>query len=213
MQRVSSIPLTILLGLTLAIPACFADDIAVVPGSNGFQNDAWNGNVTIGWQFTLSAPVTVTELGFFDANGSEGLFDSHPVGIWSASGTLLGSATVPAGSVGTLDGFSFVAVTPFTLDAGMYTIGSYGNEDSPDQFQFGLSGSTAIPGLAIGNGVQSAFGPTTLTLPSQVNDFAAQGYFGPDFMVGAATATPEPGTLMLLGSFLGLGGLLRRRKQ
>src|SRR5271154_7146963 len=88
-----------LFSFTLAAPVCHADTITVVPGSGGVENDAWNTNATIGWQFTLSSPVTVTELGFFDATGG-GLFDPHPVGIWNSSGTLLGSATVPSGTAG-----------------------------------------------------------------------------------------------------------------
>jgi hypothetical protein len=202
MRRTSTLTLWIILGITLASRICYADVIAVVPGSGGFQNALWNGNVTIGWQFTLSSSVTVTELGFFEATGS--LSDPHPVGIWNSGGTLLGSATVPAGTpTMLLNGFDFVPVTPFTLGAGMYTIGAYGNGTSPDQFKFGLTGSTTIPGLTIGNGVSSAFGPTTLTFPTMPVDGTKEGYFGPDFLVATSTV-PEPSTCTLLSIAFGL---------
>ncbi len=196
-----SLPLAAVLFAAVVVPISgwaqsAASTVAVVPGSGGDENNQWNGNVTIGWQFALSSPVTVTGLGFFDATGG-GLSDSHPVGIWNNGGTLLGSTTVPAGTEGTtlLSGFRFVFVEPFTLEAGTYTIGAYGNQTSPDKFRFGVSGSTTITGLTLGSGVQSTFGPTTLTFPTQVNAFAAQGYFGPDFTTETTSMslTLQPG--------------------
>jgi hypothetical protein len=192
---------------------CPATTIAVTPGPGGSQNSAWNGNVTIGWQFTLTSPVTVTDLGFFDAD-DDGLSDPHEVGIWDSLETLLGSATVPPGIGATLlNGFRFVPVAPFLLAPGSYTIGSYGNVTSPDEFRFGISGSTAIPGLTLGGGVQSTFGPTSLSFPGQVNGFAAEGYFGPNFGInGAPAPVPEPSTLSLVGITLGALLLARRKK-
>jgi hypothetical protein len=50
---------------------------------------------------------------------------------------------------------------------------------------------------------------TQLTFGFKVGD--SQSYFGLDD-ISLTSQTPEPGTLMLLGSgVLGLGGLLRRR--
>ena len=189
----------LIFGCISVVRVCYGDTIAVTPGSGGFESDLWNQDSTIGWQFMLSAPVSVTELGFFDANGSSGLSDSHAVGIWNSSGTLLGSVTVPSGPPATLlDGFSFESVTPFTLGAGTYTIGAYGNETSPDQFKFGLSGSTTIAELTLGDAVFAPSAPNTLTLPTMVEDFATQGYFGPDFLVGPTSSVPEPSTISLL---------------
>src|SRR5262245_12458608 len=51
----------------------------------------------VGWQFSVSAPITIDGLGLFDVNPA-GLAESHQVGLWTDSGTLLASATVTSGS-------------------------------------------------------------------------------------------------------------------
>jgi hypothetical protein len=186
---------------------CVGATLAVTPAAGGSQNAAWNGDVTIGWQFTLSSAVTVNELGFFDAD-SDGLSDDHPVGIFDSGGTLLISATVPAGSGATLqDGFRLVPVAPLNLAPGSYTIGGFGLQTSPDAFRFGVSGSTTIPGLTLDDGVQSSSAPG-LSFPTQVNTFAMEGYFGPNFTVDAVI--PEPSTAVLALSAFALAFFARR---
>ncbi|HXN47869.1 MAG TPA: DUF4082 domain-containing protein, partial [Bryobacteraceae bacterium] len=97
---------------------------------------------TLGFEFHALTNVVVTALGTFDSGN--GLSTSVPVGIWDTSGNLLDSATVPAGSAGTLDGyFRYTAIVPFVLTAGTnYVIGSYypGNSSSYNTHQSG-SGS------------------------------------------------------------------------
>jgi hypothetical protein len=205
-----TVTLSIILWSNLAGGICHADEIAVMPGWGGFENADWNDNVTIGWQFTLSSPVTVTELGFLDANGSAGLSNSHPVGIWNGSGVLLGSTTVPAGTGATLlDGFSFESVTPFALGAGTYTIGAYGSQASSDQFEWGVTDSTSVRGLSMGDAVTSGYGPTVLTLPTNVSAAVGQAYFGPDFMVASPASVPEPSTGRILAVMFGLAGFFK----
>src|ERR1035438_4548702 len=61
------------------------------------------GDQLYGWIFSVNTPITVTSLGVYDQN-SDGLSISHDVGIYRQSDqVLLGSATVPSGTVGTLD--------------------------------------------------------------------------------------------------------------
>ena len=185
-----------ILGFVGASATCHADEIAVLPGTGGSTNHAWNGSgsSTIGYQFTVNSPVTVTELGFYVPQGS--LADNHQVGIWTSGGTLLVSATVPAATSPTLlDGFDFVPVTPITLGTGQYVIGAEGNSTSTDQFTFGKTGSITISSITLGVSVSAEFGPpNTLTFPTvQPTDFATEGYFGPDFLV----AVPEPSTISL----------------
>jgi hypothetical protein len=196
-MRTRWLSLAVLFAL-LGVGVASADPIAVLPGVGGFQNNLYNSDVSIGWQFVLSSPIRVTQLGFFDAGGN-GLFDPHPVGIFSRSGALLVSTTVAGGTSGALEnGFRFAPVAPTRLGVGAYTIAAFGNSTSLDEFRFGTSGSRAIPGLSIGAGVQSAFGHPSLTFADQVNAFAEQGYFGPNFTVEAAGApTPEPASLIL----------------
>ena len=59
------------------------------------------GDVTLGWEFTVTQPVGITGLGYYDYN-SDGLVSSHEVGIFNLSGTLLVSASIPSGTVGEL---------------------------------------------------------------------------------------------------------------
>src|ERR1700739_3790758 len=95
-----------------------SDTIAVLPGSGGFENSAYGSDITLGWEFTLSLPLTVTGLGYFD--GDDGLTDSHPVGIWDSSGDLILEATVPSGLTNLVDSFEVVPITPVTLGPGTY---------------------------------------------------------------------------------------------
>lgn len=187
-----------------------ADSIAVIPGTGGSENAAYNYNGNFGWIFTLSSSVTVTGLGYFDAN-SDGLSDAYPVGIFDTSGNLLTSATVPAGTGGTLlDGFRFVPAS-LVLGPGTYEIGAYYASIDLDNFLFGESGSVTIPGLTLGSAFTEMGNSLAYTVINAGNpSFATQGYFGPNFTV---SSVPEPTTLALAG----LGGLAalvvaRRRK-
>ena len=59
-------------------------------------------NQTIGFKFAvLNEAVTITALGFYDQNG-DGLTTAHQVGLWTDSGQLLESITIPSGTVATL---------------------------------------------------------------------------------------------------------------
>src|SRR5450432_376708 len=54
---------------------------------------------TVGYEFQVgSQSLTVTSLGMWDGDATDGLAASHEVGIWTTTGTLLGSVTVPAGT-------------------------------------------------------------------------------------------------------------------
>jgi len=110
---------TLLLTLAVGQPSTAAT-IAVELGSGGFQSaDYGLTSVTLGWGFSLTTPLTVTDLGYFD--GNLGLVDPHPVGIWDSIGNLLATATVPSGGAGALvNGFRFVPITPVTLGAGFF---------------------------------------------------------------------------------------------
>ena len=93
--------LILLIGFVAAMqPAVHAQTPALSVSGGGFFG-ATTG--TYGWSFTLSSTITVTDLGYFDFGGN-GLNDAHDVGIWTSTGTLMVSATVPAGTAGTLVG-------------------------------------------------------------------------------------------------------------
>jgi hypothetical protein len=98
-----------------------------------YSNSGWSVNTTRGWAFTVSSRVAVEQLGFWDS-GQDGLATSHAVGLWRGDGTLLTSATVPAGAGAPLEGtFRWVAASPVELEPGdTYAIGAYWSSGNPD---------------------------------------------------------------------------------
>jgi hypothetical protein len=182
-----------------------------VQTSGGLENANYGSNVTIGWRFTLTNLQTVTDLGYFDGS-DPGLVDPHPVGIWDGAGNLLASAIVPAGTAGTfVSGFRFAPIAPLLLVPGLFTIGGYANVTSPDPFQFLVPSITTIPGLSVVTSNLFTRGDTLTEPVTQADALTPFGYFGPNFLVAAATEIPEPGAM--LTALLGLGivmGMLRR---
>ncbi len=57
----------LLLALTAGRTA-MAATIAVLPGSGGLQFSDYGSNFTLGWSFTLSVPLMITDLGYFYGN-------------------------------------------------------------------------------------------------------------------------------------------------
>jgi hypothetical protein len=80
---------------------------------------------TMGWSFEPNDELSLTHLGFFDAQG-DGLDVSHRVGLWTADGDLLAEAYVPSGTdASLLDGYRYVEIGSLALHAGQtYIIGA-----------------------------------------------------------------------------------------
>ncbi len=163
---------------------------------------------TFGWAFTLSTPLVVTDLGYYDF-GSDGLSDAHPVAIWtSTGGAPLVTASVPAGMGGTLvNGSRYVPVTPTLLAAGSYTIGGY-SPALTDSVAINAATITTAPGITY-VGSRSAQG-VGLTFPSGDTQGYTNGDFGPNFQF---SNVPEPsaGALVLAGA--GLFWVIRRGRK
>src|SRR5262245_1625674 len=82
-------------------PAITADPAAAV----GF---ILNAGRTAGWQFTVNAPLQVTQLGLYDA-GADGFQIGYQVGLWNDQAALLTSAIIPSGTAAAYsDGFRYV---------------------------------------------------------------------------------------------------------
>jgi hypothetical protein len=162
---------------------------------------------TLGYMFSLSAPVTINALGYWD----NGLSNNHQVGIWGSSNVLVTSTTVL--STDPLVGhFRWSTIPDLVLNAGQYTIGGefLGNFNvSPDVLPSQASGVTTIPNYTyvtgayvVGAGLNQ---PTTIT-----DGFGPNGILLANFSV--ASNVPEPSTLGLIGlGLLGLGAMRRRR--
>jgi len=209
--------LGILLALTVGVSvSAQAGNIALTfTGGQPFFGMVGPLPLTIGWEFSLSTPVIVTQLGFYDVGNNgypppgDGLLVSHPVAIWDVSTqTLMASATVPQGTSAPLDqDFRWVSVSPFTLAAGTYRIGAEiaVNGENYDDFYYSDTDTrtTAYPvNYNSGALLQGAFG-----YPDSSGD-VSHGRFGPNFQFNAV---PEPSTMLLIGS--GLVGLWGARKK
>jgi uncharacterized protein (TIGR03437 family) len=174
-----------LTGIALTGAMCLAQTTAVVPtgGDSGTDPRPF----VIGYEFSVSSSTAITALGYLDAN-SAGLNESHQVGIFRTSdGTLLTSATIPAGTGAKyVNGIRTVPVS-FTLAPGDYVIAGQktGNAD------FAIvraTGASSIPGVKY---IQEREAQTsTFSMPP--SNFAANevGSFGPDFTVAAASGAP-----------------------
>ncbi len=163
---------------------------------------------TLGSQFQVSQSGTITALGIFDL-GSNGLAEGHAVGLWTNSGTLLASTTIPAGTGGFLvDNFRYVSIPSVNLIAGQtYVLGAlYPTGTDPVIFYGTATGFATAPGVTF---LQSreVFG-ATLSFPTNSNS-NQPGFFGPN----ALFAVPEPVSLVVFGGLIvgGAGVTLRRR--
>lgn len=163
---------------------------------------------TLGWSFTANSNIDVVDLGVFD-DSQNGLTDSHQVGLWNSSGTLLTSTTVPSGTGATLDDqFRMVGVSPIELFAGQqYFIGAlYTTGDDPLIFPGGATGFATASQITFDDATFAS--GSTLTDPT-LTASTSPAYFGPNFEF---SATPEPGSFVLLGTgLLGFAGVLKRR--
>lgn len=170
---------------------------------------------TRGFEFTTGNAITVTSLGWWDYQG-DGLVDSHAIRIWNTAGVALLSGTVSAGTTDALmSGFRFdSALTGVTaLAAGTYIIG--GLATSGDYIAYDVPSSSVV----LGNGISFVNNENNgllgvLSFPNQVQPGFNDGVFGPSFTFtsNAVTVTPEPSSLVLLGTGLaGMFGVARRK--
>jgi PEP-CTERM motif len=209
-------------------PATTGQVLAASGLRDGFstQNDYAG---TLGHTFTVgNVPLLVTGLGYYDGPNSaaanvsgytgDGLLNPHEVGIWAATTqTLIASATVPAGTTGTLiDDFRYLPIKPVLLAArGQYVVGGqvtlldlsgagdvFRNDADVDTFGPGLTvnyGSYAFSGaLGSGNPNNGAFEFPNVQFQS--------GYDGGSFEYALV---PEPSSWALAG--VGLLGLFSGR--
>jgi len=200
------------LALTLLLTACAFDaaSAAAITVTGGTETTGF-ANRTQGFNFfTNAVAVTISHLGFYDS-GSDGLNQSHEVGIWTADGsTLLASAIVPSGTAGTLDsGFRFVAITPIVLAANTeYLVGAFNGNNTDPITRFATA--TTDPRITLGSTrFDSTFtGVFTAPTGAQGTSFD-DGYFGPNFQIDGNV--PEPGAITLVASGIVLVILRRRR--
>jgi hypothetical protein len=165
--------------------------------SIGYQGTGASGSRTLGWIFTALGDIAVTHLGVWDQAG-DGLLADHPVGIWDASGALLGMAIVRAGdaspAVGAEAGggaFRYESAEGIRLDAGAsYTIGAL--FDTDDVFEYYAIDVDTGPDVAFG---EERYGDIGAGFVFPTDTFGRWGLFGPNFLY---TSIAEPATSGLL---------------
>ncbi len=112
---------TFLFVLALCMSNAKPDSIALI--DTGGQSDlisltAETAGMTVGWEFSPTADIRVTELGYFDLT-QDGLNTQHKVGIWDINQQLMVSGTVARGVAGSLAGeYRYVSVSSTLLLAG-----------------------------------------------------------------------------------------------
>jgi hypothetical protein len=165
--------------------------------------------LTVGSEFSTSVPIIVTGLGVLD-DEENGLVESHAVGIWNGSGTLVASGTVASGTIDPLiNQFRYDTIASVLLAPGDYRIGALYTSGLDRLIIPGFANNFATaPGIAF---LEAAHAEGSSLSDPIISDGTSPGWFGPNFTFVSASV-PEPASLALLGS--GLVGLvmMRRRK-
>jgi len=140
----------------------------------GGSSYTWPG-ASIGWEFSISQPTTVTALGYYDY-GSDGFGEDHLVGIFPAgSNTVLVSTTVTSGDP-LQDGFRYASISPFVLQPGNYVVVGR----SPTSADLGISFATQQTAPQINYVQEWYLYSGSFELPTDSWD-ADGGNFGPNF--------------------------------
>ena len=186
----------------------FNASAAIVPImdiTGGLAESANGGsNATQGFGFDLTSTTLITGLGIFDV-GSDGLTNSHQVGLWTSGGTLLASTTVDNGAQVVSSTSSFGRwlekdITPLALTPGSYILGAFylDSDTNPTEDQIVFSAvASSIPGVSYSHWAFT--GDPSFAFPALDlgGDASSASIFGPMAFVGAASSVPEPGTLGL----------------
>ena len=198
----------------LIVAQAYAAPIGAVSFTGGVSpGEPGDDGVTDGWQFSIATSITVTDLGFYDVGG-DGFAESHPVGMWTDGGTLLGSVTVTPADALEADLFRYASVAPILLSPGTYRVGGF--RTSADGSITEATGFATASEITFLNPAFAFPSGGTLMFPTVDPFGSTPGIFGGSFKFEPAeTPVPEPTTWLLLGTGLAarLGHTWRKKKQ
>lgn len=167
----------------VCVPAAFGQAITGFTGGNQF--DSYYGSAAgdvVGYQFTVSEQMQVTDLGIWnmDTFGVGGIDNPHEVGIWDGSQNLLGSVVVD--NTGTVVGdWIYESITPIILDTGeTYTIGALYLSGDDDRYISGASSATTAAEITWLASVYPTAGELGFVFPGLTS--TSIGRFGPNFI-------------------------------
>lgn len=188
-----------------------------------------HGDGMVGYVFTLTQSVTVTQVGWYDAQG-DGLSRAFQVGLWkdltggnfapgSPTSQLLGNVnsgiSIPGGTGTTLNGVwrTVDLASPLQLEPGSYQIGGLDTASTTDPIAY--VSQNVLPEMLTNSNAeprQFFYSATTSSNPgfhvtTNSNFYLAGGLeLGPMLFI-----VPEPSSLFLFAA--GAGLVLRRRRQ
>ncbi len=208
MFKVSNSSLRIFLGAFLGaacglmLPTANATPAYSVNAVN-FYGNSYGTPQTAGDIFTPTVNLIVSSLGFFDYQ-QDGLGESHEVGIFDNTGTLLTSAVVAAGTASPLVGeFRYTNIMPLTLYAGeTYTMAALVTTQADVLGYANVSGIQVNANISLGAhpGRYIFTSGPNLEFPTQITGCCGEFYVIPNFELAIApAAVPEPNVLTLFG--------------
>jgi hypothetical protein len=146
---------------------------------------------SVGYGFSLSTPLSLTALGFHDADG-DGLLSAHAVGLFDATTrALLASATVPAGTAAALvDSYRWAAIPGLQLLPGSYVIAATtpGDPTLFDPFLYSASQATGLDGFLMGTASLSEAGSGSVVAFPTIDEGVPYGFIGPNLAISSVPA-------------------------
>ena len=198
-------------------PAAMANGPGTSVTPNPKNLEMTDTSMSLGYNFIVGdAPITVTALGYFEAEGYS-WHDSHAVGLYDFDGNLLAS-TVLTGSDVKIGNFRWKDIGSVVLSANT-TYVLAGVTGTNDPFVYNPTDHNSDSSIEYDfNRFELS---NTLVFPTQVQD-AVTGYWGPNFWINSRIGTgdngngqdvPEPGAFaLLIGLGTGLSIVARRRR-